>query len=150
RLPSEAIVGAMNGIAHSRSAGGGLRFGPIIDHRTLFNHPWDPVAPYVSRDVPLILGSNLTEVTFMTDTPRDPIDEALFHDLVQHRMGFGGRLSATPEEAGALITLYRRAYPGLPNTRLFQIMSSDNLAVEVAMVAERKALLGGGSVFVYH
>src|SRR6202044_3671343 len=34
--------------------------------------------------------------------------------------------------------------------RLFQIMASDNLAVEVAMVAERKASLGAAPTFAYH
>jgi len=151
RLPVDSILAAMNGIQHSRSTGGGfLAFGPIIDHRTLFNHPWDPVAPSVSRDVPLILGSNLCEVTFGLAAPRDPIDEAMFQDLVEHHMGFGGNLSATPEEASQLIALYRRAYPGVHTTRLYQIMASDNLAVEVHTVAERKALLGAAPAFVYH
>jgi para-nitrobenzyl esterase len=131
-------------------AGGLLRFGPVIDRRTLFRDPWTPDAPAESAHVPLLLGSTLTEGTFMLTTPRDPINEREFHQRVQHGLGFGAA-TLSPEEAEQLIALYRRDYPGVANTRLFQIMTGDNWMIpSVAAVAERKAAQHAASAYVYH
>jgi para-nitrobenzyl esterase len=131
-------------------AGGLLRFGPVIDHRTLSRNPWDPDAPAESAYVPMLLGSTLTEGTFMLTTPRDPINDRELHQRVEHGLGFGaGRLS--PEQAGQLIALYRRDYPNTSNTRLFQIMTGDNWMIpNVAAVGERKAAQHAAPAYVYH
>ena len=38
-----------------------LRFTPVVDGHTLPRHPYDPAAPQVSADIPLMLGSVETE-----------------------------------------------------------------------------------------
>lgn len=131
-------------------AGGLMRFGPVIDQRTLFRDPWTPDAPAQSADVPMLLGSTLTEGTFMLTTPRDPINDRELHQRVQHGLGFGaGSLSA--DDAQQLIALYRRDYPGVPNTRLFQIMTGDNWMIpNVSAVGERKAAQHAAPAYVYH
>lgn len=131
-------------------AGGLLRFGPVIDHRTLSRNPWDPDAPVESANVPMLLGSVLTEGTFMLTTPRDPINDRELHQRVERGLGFGvGHLS--PEQAEQLIALYRRDYPKTSNTRLFQIMTGDNWMIpNVAAVGERKAAQNAAPAYVYH
>jgi para-nitrobenzyl esterase len=50
-----------------------------------------------------------------------------------------------------LITLYKRDFPQADNTRLFQLIATDNwLTANVALVAERKAAQGQGAAYVYH
>ena len=39
-------------------------FAPTVDGRILPNHPFDPAAPAVSKDKPLIVGTNRDETTF--------------------------------------------------------------------------------------
>lgn len=146
------ILAALSFISSSSPGGPGglLRFGPVIDKRTLFRDPWTPDAPAESADVPMLLGSVLTEGTFMLTTPRDPINDRELHQRVQHGLGFGaGNLSA--DEADQLIALYRRDYPGVANTRLFQIMTGDNWMIpNVAAVGERKAAQHAAPAYVYH
>ena len=56
-----------------------LQTSPIVDGRALKRDPFSPGAPDVSADVPFLMGSNMTEVTFFADTPLDPIDDAKLH-----------------------------------------------------------------------
>jgi para-nitrobenzyl esterase len=147
----DKLLGAMSYLAHTARGdlGGGTRFGPVLDHRTLFRDPWTPDAPAESASVPMLLGSVLTEGTFMLSTPRDPMLDREFHERVQNGLGFGTHLTA--EQATDLIALYRRNWPGVANTRLFQIMTGDNWMIpNVAAVGERKSAQGGAPAYVYH
>jgi para-nitrobenzyl esterase len=145
----DTLLAAMNEIA-SGPAGPGLRFGPVLDHRTLLRDPWDPDAPSESAQVPMLLGSVLTEGSFFLTTPRDPLSDRDLGERLQHGLGMGsGPMSA--DAAQQLIALYRRDYPGVPNTRLFQIMTGDNWMIPtVTAVAERKAALNAAPAYVYH
>ena len=58
-------------------------FAPVVDGRSLTRSPFDPDAPAVSANVPILLGSNYTEVTFFPDTPLEPIDEATLQQRVK-------------------------------------------------------------------
>jgi para-nitrobenzyl esterase len=147
QLPFEQILAAMHGIGYASHGGPALRFGPVLDQRTLSENPFNPSAPSVSSHVPMILGSNLTEACFSPATPRDPIDEEELHARVQHAFG---AMPLSDAQTDQLMALYRRGHPGVSNVRLFQILSSDGLAVEVASVAQRKAALAAAPAYVYH
>jgi para-nitrobenzyl esterase len=141
QMPYQKILDAM---AAMKGTG---RFAPVLDHRSLVsgNGPFDPVAPLQSADVPLILGSNLTEVTFMNATPLDPIDDATLRADVKRN------LRVDDDETDKIVAMYKRDYPGVSNVRLYQIIGSDNwLTANVALVAERKAAQGKAPVYVYH
>jgi len=138
QLPWQKIIAAI-----PTGLGGGL--GPVVDHRSLPSNPFDPVASAVSAHVPLILGSTLLEITFMTSTPLDPIDDATLHGLVT-RLARGNAA-----EARKLISLYRRDFAGQSNVRIYQLIATDNwLTANVALVAARKAALGQAPAYVYH
>ncbi len=142
QMPFQKILDAM------KAAGpAGNRFGPVMDGRSLVsgNGPLDPVAPALSADVPLLLGSNLTEVTFFTATPVDPIDDATLQADVKRN------LHTDDAETGRMIALYKRDYPDASNVRLYQIIASDNwMTANVAVAAERKAAQGKAPAYVYH
>jgi len=125
----------------------GNRFGPVLDGRSLVsgNGAFDPVAPSLSADVPMILGSTLTEITFMKQTPLDAIDDSTL------RTDLKRGLRVDDAETEKLITLYKRDFPQADNTRLYQLIATDNwLTANVALVAERKAALGKAPAYVYH
>ena len=72
QMPFQQILAALGPV------GPAGRFGPVLDGRNLVsgNGAFDPVAPSLSAKVPMILGSTLTEITFLNTTPLDPIDDA--------------------------------------------------------------------------
>jgi len=141
QIPYEQILAAM-----AKLGPAGNRFGPVMDGRSLVsgNGPFDPVAPALSAKVPMILGSTLTEITFMKTTPLDAIDDATLRADLK-------RALRVDDETEKLITLYKRDFPQADNTRLFQLIATDNwLTANVALVAERKAAQGQGAAYVYH
>ena len=141
QIPFQKIIAALGPM------GPAGRFGPILDGRSLVsgNGAFDPVAPAISAKVPMILGSTLTEITFLNTTPLDAIDDAALRADVKRAL----RLDDAGTEK--LIALYKREFPDASNVRLFQLIGTDNwLTANVALVAERKAALGAAPAYVYH
>jgi para-nitrobenzyl esterase len=140
-IPFQKIIAALGPM------GPAGRFGPILDGRSLVsgNGAFDPVAPALSAKVPMILGSTLTEITFLNSTPLDAIDDAALRADVKRTL----RLDDAGTEK--LIALYKREFSDASNVRLFQLIATDNwLTANVALVAERKAALGAAPAYVYH
>ena len=55
------MSGGRKGIGGDGRPGG---FGPVVDGTILPHHPFDPEAPVISKDKPLIVGSNRDETAF--------------------------------------------------------------------------------------
>ena len=122
-----------------------LPTGPVVDGRTLFFNPFDPVAPEISRDVPLMLGTTETEAVFFATTPLDPIDDATLRSDVKNV------LHASDADTDLMIQVFRKAYPGKDNTYLFQLLASQASFQEGSTtLAERKADQGGAPVYMYY
>jgi para-nitrobenzyl esterase len=138
-IPFDQILAALGAVKPP------LGFGPVVHARTLPRHPFDPDAPAVSADVPLLLGSNLTERTFFPDTPLDAIDEAA---LLGHVKRYTGLADA---EASRLIVAYRKNRADADNSFIYQLLSADWwMTANVLTQAERKAKLGRAPAYVYH
>lgn len=138
-LPFERILAALE------AARPPLGFGPVVGGHALPRHPFDPDAPEISADVPLLLGSNLTERTFFADTLLDPIDDAA---LLGHVKRYTGLADAG---ASRLIAAYRKNRPDADNTFIYQLLSADWwMTANVTTEAERKAKLGRAPAYVYH
>lgn len=136
-LPWQDIVAAME---KNRVQGG-----PVVDGRGLPTHPFDPAAPTLSRDIPLMIGATETESTFFPFTPLDPIDDAKLVELVK------GSTRASDADVAKLIEVFKQANPGKENIYLYQLLSSQTgLASGVEAVAERKADQGGAAVYMYY
>lgn len=60
-LPIAALQEAANARDPSRIENSSLYFGPVLDHRSLFRHPFYPDAPQQSRDIPLVIGNTRDE-----------------------------------------------------------------------------------------
>lgn len=69
-VPYGELVAAGN--RASRTTGG--RFAPVVDGKYLVQHPFDPVAPECSRDVPMLIGSNYNEFCY-TNNIKYTVDE---------------------------------------------------------------------------
>jgi para-nitrobenzyl esterase len=125
---------------------GPLRFSPVIDPFTLPASPFDPVASEVSADVPLMIGSTETEVTWLTNQKYDPLDD----DGLRNRL----KQTLRVDEAAAdrVIAVYRKNRPNAGNLDLYLIAATDgsNFRIGTDTEAERKAAQGMAPVYKYY
>jgi para-nitrobenzyl esterase len=111
----------------------GLRLAPVIDGKTLPGGPFDPTAPAMSADVPLLIGSTEFEVNFFPNTKLDPIDDTELHAAVKQATRAGHA------EVDKLIAVYRKGRPSASAIDLSEIIASDGFRTQVITEAERKA-----------
>lgn len=132
--------------ATDTGSGPPINFGPVVDGHSLPTDPFDPAAPALSADVPLLIGTVETEATFFPGQPLDPIDDASLHARVKQMLK-----SASDADVDRVIAAYRAGRPGAPNTDLFLIMASDGFRAGVLLEAERKAALARSApVYQYY
>jgi para-nitrobenzyl esterase len=118
---------------------------PVVDGRSLPTAPFDPSAPEISANVPLLIGSTLTETAYMADTPLDPVDDATLQQKVKQFT------KLSDADAASLIAVYRRTRPGADTALLYQLISTDfTFTYSVVAKAEMKAKLGAAPAYVYH
>jgi para-nitrobenzyl esterase len=114
--------------------GGGAGFGPVLDGKTLIDGPFDPAAPSLSADIPVLIGTTEYEVTFFPNTKYDPLDDAALRSAVKQT------LRIEDSDAGNVIAAYKKGRPGLTNLDYNLIAASDNFRAPVVTEAERKSL----------
>jgi len=126
----------------SSNARGGFR--PVIDRAVLPHHPFDPVAPEISADIPLMIGFNRTEATLFLANDREAFD--LDEDGLQKR---AGRLFR--ERAGQIVESLRGIYPGATPSDLYILLHTGFLRypIDSIKLAERKAARGAAPVYLY-
>jgi para-nitrobenzyl esterase len=114
-------------------------FAPVVDGLTLPRHPWDPDAPAVSADVPMIVSTALDERAYrmsdfaMTDAGLKEFAKKLFGD-----------------DADQAIASYRTEAPDERPFLLAARMDTDRTFRKSAFVqAERKAKQGAAPVWTY-
>jgi para-nitrobenzyl esterase len=110
----------------------GLRLAPVVDGKTLPSDPFDPTAPTLSADVPLLIGTVEFEVNFFPNTQLDPIDDAQLHAAVKQAT------RAADADVDKLIALYRKGRPTASAIDLSQIIASDGFRAQVITEADRK------------
>ena len=128
------------------SAGPPLALGPVVDGSTLPSDPFDPVAPKLSAQVPLLIGTVETEVTFFPHQLLDPIDAASLHAHVKQLLR-----KASDAQVSELIAVYRAGRPKASNTDLYLIIASDaTFRAGVVTETERKAEQAQAAVYQYY
>lgn len=116
-------------------------WGPTVDGRTLPAHPFDPGAPAVSADVPLITGTNLNESVSGLDHPG--ADVMTLEEMNRSvREMYGG-------SAEALIAAYRQDYPDATPFGLYAAIATARWRIPAFAQAARKAALGAAPAYAY-
>ncbi len=137
-VPAAALVTAQLAAAR-RMAGPG--WGPILDGKIIPAHPFDPAAPAVSAQVPMLIGTCLNEMVNGVDNPRmDTFNDDELRKRVTERY---------PAKAGELIAAYRREYPKESAFGLWAAISTAGIRRNAMLQAERKAAQGGAAVYQY-
>ncbi len=139
RLPLEKLVQAT-------SMTRGLPLGPVVDGHCLPAHVFDPTASLLSADVPLMIGSCETEVTWSNTIKLDPLDDAGLKSRVQETV-------KVPEAtAERLIAVYKQGRPKAGNLDLALIIATDfsQFRTGTDTEAERKAALAKAPAYKYY
>jgi len=145
RTLSAAAVAVMRKIPRSatpqRADFGSTGWAPTVDGKILPNHPFDPTAPEVSADVPLMTGTNLHESTSAIDHPDAPLMTA---DEVQRHLqeSFGN-------DAPAILEAYRHEYPNAKPFDLYAAISASRFRLPSVEQAARKAAQGRAPSYSY-
>jgi len=121
----------------------GLRLAPVLDGKTLPAGPFDPSAPAMSADVPLLIGTTEFEINFFPNTKLDPIDDGELHAAVKQATRAGDA------EVDKLIALYRKGRPKATDIDLSEIIASDGFRTSVIAEAERKSAQAA-PVYMYY
>jgi len=113
----------------------GLALAPVVDGSTLPSGPFDPTAPDMSANIPLLIGTTETEVTFFPNQVLDPIDDASLRAHVKQTLA-----KASDAQVDEVIAAYRKGRPGVANTDLYLALASDaTFRAGVLTEADRKA-----------
>ena len=114
---------------------------PTVDGRTLPNHPFDPGAPAVSADVPMITGTTLNESV-------NGIDHPHINDMTVEEMNKRVR-DEYGSQSDAIIAAYRKDYPKATPFVLYATIATSRWRFRSFAQAERKAALGAAPAYAY-
>jgi para-nitrobenzyl esterase len=147
QLPVDQLLRVMGEMSGNGMPGAGtLPLAPVVDGSTLPGDPFDPKAPAISKNIPLLIGTVESEVAFFPNQILDPIDDATLRAQVKPLLR--GADDAKVDEA---IAVYRKNRPGASNTDLFLIVASDaTFRQSVLIEADRQAAQRGAPVYQYY
>ncbi|MBV9507421.1 MAG: carboxylesterase/lipase family protein [Acidobacteriia bacterium] len=119
-------------------------FAPTVDGRILPQHPFDPAASPVSAGVPVMIGCTRTEMTLfsLNDAAAFSLDDDGLRTRVKGLLG---------DQSQSLIDLYRKLNPGAKPSDIYFLIASDyRYGAPTMKIAERRAALGKGPVYLYY
>jgi para-nitrobenzyl esterase len=117
-------------------------FSPLVDGDIVPKHPFHPTASAVSADVPVMLGSTRTELTSSAQEADFSLTDAAMRTRVQQLLG---------RHADEAIRVYQKANPGATASDIYMLIASDyRYSGPVMKIAERRAALGKGPVYLYY
>ena len=131
-----------------RGIGGGGRpggFGPVVDGTILLHHPFDPEAPAISKDKPLIVGYNRDETIFFFmeshNTDVFNLSETSLKERLEKEFG---------SNADEVFSTYRKSRPDASPTDLYIAISTARMiGLGSITIAERKFAQHGAPVYAY-
>jgi para-nitrobenzyl esterase len=148
-LPYEQVVAA--GVTAQRKlvprggnipgSGTGVNWGPTVDGRVLPQHAFDPAAPAISSDVPMIIGTVLNEFTTGIGHPEY---ESMTLDEARRRVD--ARYGA---KTGRILEAFQKAYPSAKPFDLMSLIFATPTRQNAIMQAERKAAQKAAPAYLY-
>ena len=121
-------------------------FGPVVDGVVLPHHPFDPVAPAIAKDKPLMVGWNEDEFTFFAwergDTEFATLDFAGLKTKLEPQFG---------ENTPKIINTYKETRPNASPADIYVAVSSIALmGLGSIEIANRKLEQAGAPVYLYN
>jgi para-nitrobenzyl esterase len=144
-IPMDRLIAAQSSMGESF-----FNLGPVVDGRSLPRHPFDPDAPAISADVPMLISSNGDESRTVLGL-RDPAYPALFSlNEVDLRTKVKAYLGVTDDsKLDSLIALYRKNRPNATPSDIFFAITTDHFwRMDAVTQAERKAAQHAAPAYV--
>jgi para-nitrobenzyl esterase len=118
---------------------GGMGFIPVVDGKVIPQNPFEPSAPDVSKNVPMIIGTMLGDSALSMSNY--DLDEAGLKEWAMKRFG---------AETDTVLAAYRRAYPAVsPYFLETRIDTQMDRRARALHQADRKSEQGGAPVWLY-
>ncbi len=139
-IPAAQIQEAAAGVTSAQPLG---VFNPCVDGIALPRHPFDPDAPAISADIPVLIGTNKDEATlFLYGDPR-------FRDYTEEDVAKRAK-QAAGDKAPALTAALRQVFPDYsPSHLVAAIQTATGMWLGSVTLAERKAAQKVGPVYMY-
>jgi para-nitrobenzyl esterase len=144
-VPADKLAAAAYA-AEKKQPGAGFDragFAPVVDGKVLPSQPWDPKAPDISADVPVLIGINRDEMTlFMASQPWfGKMDEAGLGLMAKAIFG---------DKAGAVLAALKTDFPNdSPTYRATHLVTYGRMFAGSVQIAERKAAQGRAEAWFY-
>jgi para-nitrobenzyl esterase len=139
RMPVAKILEALQKVTNGLPFG----IGPVVDGHSLPRHPFTPDAPDVSRDIPVLLGYNKTETTYLFPPPGafDLDWPGLARTLAPALPGL---------DVAKVIDGWRTRHPqASPSDLYFMITTENTMGLSAGTLAVRKSAQGAAPAFLY-
>ena len=121
-------------------------FGAVVDGVVLLHHPFEPNAPLISKNKPLIVGWNEDEYIFFAMYSGNRSVFNLSNQQLEENLAneFG-------DNAGKILSTYRAANPQASPTELYiAIRSILFMGLGSVQIAEKKSQQGGAPAYLYN
>ncbi len=132
---------SLGGILDVRNMASRLNFGPVLDGTVLPSAPFNPSAPEMTADVPMIIGTTLNE--FATGI-NHPEFELMTEAELETRIG-----ALYPGKAKQVISAFRKRTPGAKPADLFSRIASAPVREAAIRQAASKAALNKAPAYLY-
>jgi para-nitrobenzyl esterase len=145
-IPLDRLIAAQYSMGESF-----FSLGPVLDGRSLPRHPFDPDAPAISADVPMLVGTNGDESRTLLGL-FDPAFPALFSlNEADMRTKLKAHLQVTDDsKLESLIALYRKDRPNATPSDIFFAITTDSMfRMDAITQAERKVAQHAAKVYMY-
>lgn len=121
-------------------------FSPVVDGKALPYHPFDPNAPDISKNKPLLVGWNEDEWTFFAWERKET--DFVKYDFEALHKRFEPTYGANTQK---IIDTYRKARPNASAADIYIAISSITMmGLGSIDIAEKKAKQGGAPVYLYN
>jgi para-nitrobenzyl esterase len=138
QIPPDKLLQAALTSPPGDASGNMVRLAPVVDGRSLPHDPFEPTAPEVSADVPLLVGTVETEGTYFTQVDMLAMDEDAMRTQLHRRFG---------DATDTVIETFRKSRPKATPSELYFIITSFPMAAITQ--AERKSALKKAPAFLY-
>jgi para-nitrobenzyl esterase len=135
------LSGGRQGMVTTRPGG----FGPVVDGNYLTHDPFYPTAPAVSRDKPLMVGTNKDEMAFFYFQRKDTEAFTLTEDGLKSRLD-----KELGPKAAMVLATYRKSLPGASPADLYiAITTARAFWLGSIEIAEKKVEQKAAPVYMY-
>jgi para-nitrobenzyl esterase len=129
------------GIPNFRRIAAQLGFGPVVDGKILPEHPFDPGAPAMSADIPMIIGTTLNEfVTALNHPEFEAMSEADLQTRVHDLYG---------DKSPSVIGAFRQRTPRAKPFDIWSRIAASGVRGSAIQQAKLKAAQGRAPAYLY-